>query len=114
MNVTVLYEKKRTRDELKVAIEKKGHDVTLAVSSDDFFKAIDETVADTFVIDVRSWYRGSAIYNYFNVPAKLNDTPIVFLNIPDGFTSIEGRDSFPGDVTLEKDASFDEIAAVIG
>lgn len=114
MNVVVLYETKNKRDDLKVAIEKKGHEVTLATNTSDFFEAIYEGVADTYVIDVRAWYRGSAIYNYFEVPAKLSDTPVVFLNTPEGFTSVDGREPIPGDITLEKDASFEEIAAVIG
>ncbi len=114
MNVVVLYETKRNRDDLKASIERKGHEVTLAATSGDFFEAVYEQIADTFVIDVRAWYRGSSIYEYFEIPTKLSDTPVVFLNIPEGFTTIEGRDPFPGDILLEKDASFDEIAAVIG
>ncbi len=114
MNVVVLYETKKNRDELKNAIEKRDHEVTLCSSTGDFFEAIYENKADMFVIDMPAWYRGSAIYNYFKVPSKLADTPIVYLNIPEGFSSIEGRDAISGDVSLEKDCSFDEVAAVIG
>ena len=110
MKVVVLYEAKKNRDDITSAIEAKGHDVELVVNSNDFFEAVYAGNADKYIIDVRSWYRGSAIYNYFDIPQKISSTPIVFINIPDGFSAIDGRDALSNDVTLEKDASFENIA----
>lgn len=114
MNVAVLYENKRNRSELKAAIERKGHEVVLASNTNEFFELLGADTADTYVIDMQAWYRGRAIYKYFGIPRKIADTPVIFLNIPEGFTALEGRDTIPGDVMLEKDAGLEEIAAVIG
>jgi len=114
MNVAVLYENKRNRSELKAAIERKGHEVVLASNTNEFFELLGADTADAYILDMTAWYRGKSIYNYFAVPKKISETPVVFLNVPEGFTALEGRAPIPGDVLLEKDAGREEIAAVIG
>ena len=113
MKIVVLYETKKDRENLKSVIEAKGHDVELVYNSNDFFEKVYNNDAERYVIDVRSWFRGSAIYNYFDIPSKIAATPITFINTPEGFSAIEGRDALPQDTFINKVTDFAEIAETL-
>ena len=72
MKLVVLYEHKRNRIELEDALKAAGHDVTLCKNSSDFLEIVENLKADRMIIDVKSWYRGAAIYNYFSIGEQLN------------------------------------------
>lgn len=109
MKVVVLYENKRNRIELVDALTAAGNTVVACTSSSDFLEAAESTDIDRLIIDVKSWFRGTAIYQYFDITAKLEATPAIFFDAPEGFSSIEGRATLPSDIILEKERSIDVI-----
>ncbi len=68
MNIVLLNEDKRIREKMTADLNAGGHKTTLASSSDSFIAAVSEGDINVFVIDLKTWYRGSAIYNYFDIP----------------------------------------------
>lgn len=113
MKLVVLYEHKRYRAELEEALTSAGHTVTLCKNSSDFLEVAENLKADRLIIDVKSWYRGAAIYNYFTIGEQLNALPALFFDAPEGFSSIEDRAAQAGDIVLEKERSVDAILAAL-
>jgi DNA-binding NtrC family response regulator len=111
MNIVLLNEDKRVREEMTKQLTAGGHKTTLASSSDGFIAAVTEGNIDAFVIDLKSWYRGSAIYTYFDIPQKMDGIKAIFYNTPEGFSSIEGREATPSDVIIEQDTTAEQILA---
>ena len=113
MKIVVLYEHKKYRVELEEALTKAGHDVTTCSNSNDFIATTEKLSADRLIIDVKSWFRGTAIYNYFDIAQNLSAAPALFFDAPEGFSSIEGRPSQATDIVLEKERSIDAIVAAL-
>ena len=113
MKIVVLYEHKRYRIELEEALTKAGHTVTTCSNSNDFIEIAENLTADRLIIDVKSWFRGTAIYNYFDIAKNLAPVPALFFDAPEGFSSIEGRPAQAADIVLEKDRSIDAIVAAL-
>ena len=113
MKVVVLYENKRNRAELIEELKKAGHDVITCTSSSDFLEAAERDDVERLIIDVKSWFRGTSIYNYFNITSKLTEIPALFFDAPDGFNGIDGRPELESDVILEKERSVDAILAAL-
>lgn len=89
MKFVLLYEDKKNR----IAVEKQfvgaGHEVTVCESSNDFFIAVEKGGFDKLIIDVKSWFRGLAVYRYFGLARKIADIPVLFINTPEGFTVLD-------------------------
>ncbi len=113
MKIVLLYEDKLNREKLTKQIETAGHDITLCTTSGNFMEAVYENSADLYIIDVKSWFRGSSIYNYYNVPVKLSGVRSIFFNTPEGFTSVEGRESMDVDSIIENDGALEKIIAAV-
>lgn len=110
MKVVLLEENRYRRENLKEAIAGKGNEVILCHDSGSFIEATDLNDIDMYVIDVRSWFYGEAIYKYYNIAPKLNGIPVLFFNSPEGFSTVEGRDAQPNDIILEKENNVSVIA----
>lgn len=113
MKVVLLKEDKRTRDDYSKSIENAGHDVSLIANSSDFIEAVYANDADTYIVDMKAWFRGSAVYNYFDIPQKMNSVRTIFFNAPEGFKSIEKRESLPSDVVIEKDNNVELVISAL-
>jgi len=89
MKFALLYEDKKNR----IAVEKQfvdaGHKVLVCESSNDFFIAVEQGGFDRLIIDVKSWFRGLAVYRYFGIAKKIANIPVIFINTPEGFTVLD-------------------------
>ena len=112
MKIVVLYENKKNRSELAEELTKLGHTVETCTSSSDFLEAADAGSIDHLVVDVKSWFRGTAMYNYFDIASKLTETPVVFFDAPEGFAGIDNRPALATDIIIQ-DRSIDAIVAAL-
>ncbi|MGM0442564.1 MAG: hypothetical protein ACQEQV_00065 [Fibrobacterota bacterium] len=112
MKLLLLEEERHFRDNLKKALEKAGHEVILCRDSGTFMDALKDSF-DRIVIDVRSWFRGEAMYSYFGTVTELRNVAILFHNTPEGFKSLDGREPAAEDVVIEGSSSVEQIAAAV-
>jgi DNA-binding NtrC family response regulator len=113
MKILLLEESRGFRDQLKKALEKKGHEVSLCSDSGTFIDTLEENDYDKMVIDVRSWFRGEVMYKYFNILEKMKAVPMLFHHTPEGFKSLDGRDPVSEDEVLEGPCSIDDIVRLV-
>ncbi|MDR0304666.1 MAG: hypothetical protein LBH98_07885 [Chitinispirillales bacterium] len=114
MKFVLLYEDKKNR----IAVEKQfvsaGHEVIVCESSNDFFTAIEKGGFDRIIVDVKSWFRGLAVYRYFGIAKKIINIPILFINSPEGFTILDNiRPKNPLDLYVLNEEGRENLAARI-
>ncbi|MBD3344114.1 MAG: response regulator [Chitinivibrionales bacterium] len=113
MEILVFDESRKTRDALTDSLGKKNTNVTCCSSSNDFMTTMQETSPDRILLDVTTWRKGTAIYNYFNFAPRLNKIPVVFFNAPENFSSIQGRESHEQDRILREPTDIQDLISVV-
>ncbi len=97
MNVLVVDELNTRRDKLMHAVEEKKHKAIACSLSNEFIDAIQEGKADKILLDCNTWREGRSIYGYLRFAGKLEKTPILFYNAPEGFTTLNDREPLEQD-----------------
>ncbi|MBD3240491.1 MAG: hypothetical protein GF331_07885 [Chitinivibrionales bacterium] len=111
MNILVVDETRTRADELVRLIQKKDHDAVRCDGTSQFLDSLAKKGAKIVALDVESWQKGRAIYDYFDVAHRfLADTPIVFYNAPDDFAGLRDRARLDKDVVLPTSATVETVA----
>ncbi|MCL1946227.1 MAG: hypothetical protein FWF51_03615 [Chitinivibrionia bacterium] len=112
MKFVLLYEDKKNRAAVEKQFKDAGHEVITCEGTNDFFQAVEKGGFDRIIIDVKSWFRGLAVYRYFGIAKKIADVPILFINSPDGFTVLDNiRPKNPGDLYVLKEEGRENLVA---
>ena len=112
MKFVLLYEDKKNRILVEKQFIDAGHEVITCESSNDFFQAVEKGGFDRIIIDVKSWFRGLAVYRYFGIAKKIADVPILFINSPEGFTILDNiRPKNPQDLYVLKEEGRENLVA---
>jgi len=112
MKFVLLYEDKKNRLAVEKQFSSAGHEVISCENSNDFLEAINNGGFDRMIIDVRSWFRGLAIYRYFGIAKSMINIPVLFINTPEGFTVLDNvRPKNPQDVCVSIDEGRDNLVA---
>jgi len=109
MKILLLDDTRPRRNELVDALQKKRYEVTACYSTNDFMNAVEKHKADAILLDMESWYRGSAVYNFFGIAKRLESTPIVFYNANMNFSILNDRPRHAKDRILFKPSEADAI-----
>lgn len=111
MNILVVDETRTRADELVRLIEKKDFKVVRCDGTSQFLDCLGKKGSRVIALDVESWQKGRAIYDYFDVAHRfLADTPIVFYNAPDDFSGLRDRARLEKDVVLPSSATVETVA----
>ncbi|ERP31656.1 response regulator [Chitinivibrio alkaliphilus] len=113
MKILLLEESRGFRDTLHDALQKAGHEPALCHDSGAFIEAALSVGYDCAVIDVRSWFRGEALYSYMNILEKMDPIPMLFHHTPEGFKTLDGREPVAEDIVLEGSCSVDDIVQAL-
>lgn len=109
MKIIALEESKTRKEQIVNLLEEKGHDVLVCSISGEFMEAIENSAPDKILLNVDSWQHGRAIYSYFKFSKKLDDTPIIFYNAPENFTTIPDREPNQEDKIFTKFTEIEEV-----
>jgi PleD family two-component response regulator len=113
MKVLVMDERRQRAGEIGELLRKKKHDVVECVCSNDFMTAIQESVPQAIALDLDSWNRGRAVYEYFGQARRLADVPIVFYNAPEDFSTLPDRARLERDAVLPKQSPVETIVETV-
>jgi len=80
MKYLVLEDKGKKEKSVREAFSNKKLDVIFCSTSNDFMNAVTASKFDTAIINVKTWGRGKAIYDYFGAGQKLDGKPVIFYN----------------------------------
>jgi DNA-binding response OmpR family regulator len=112
MKFVLLYEDKKNRMAVEKQFTDAGHQVISCENSNDFFQAVETGGYDRMIVDVKSWFRGLAVYRYFGIAKKIINIPIMFINSPEGFTVLDNiRPKNPLDLYVLKEEGRENLVA---
>jgi DNA-binding NtrC family response regulator len=109
MKILLLDDTKPRRNQLVDALQKKRYEVTSCYGTNDFVNAVEKHKADMILLDMESWYRGRAIYDYLNLAKRLENLPILFYNAHMNFSILNNRPRHAKDRILFKPSEVDAI-----
>jgi len=104
---------RKRREELKIAIEKHHKGVVDFYSSNDLITSVDESAPDLLVLDMDTWKKGRAIYNYFKIGKKLENTPVILYNADEDMYFIQDRTRHEKDRVLPKPTEVGTIVELV-
>jgi DNA-binding NtrC family response regulator len=102
MKVLVLDDLKSRKSEMVAALEKSKHKVTACSTSNEFVNAVEDQAIGCICLDYETWHRGRAIYNYFDIPKRIERTPMVVYNSPAHYNAMGNRQKHEKDRMLPK------------
>jgi len=112
MRIVILDEKDDRREQIIKSVSQ-DHTVIACKTSNDLLTALNEADADLLAIEVPSWKNGRSLYNYFQVPAKVQSVKICFYNAPELFSEIEGRIKHEDDQVLPSGSTAEQVVEAI-
>jgi DNA-binding response OmpR family regulator len=113
MKILLLDDTRKRRKQLVEAMQKKSYEHIACFTSSDFIQAIDNKKVSLVLLDMDSWNKGLAIYNYFKIAKKLETLPILFYNASMNFSILHDRPRLGKDRILFKPTEADAIVANI-
>jgi DNA-binding NtrC family response regulator len=102
MKILILDDVKSRKNEMVAALEKNKNKVMVCSSSNEFINAVEDTSIGCVCLDYDTWRKGRAIYGYFNIPKRMERTPVVMYNSPAHFNTIINRTKHDKDRMLPK------------
>ena len=67
MKVLLMDDVRVRRNHIKDAASKLNHEVTDCFSTNDFISIVEDSVPELLILDMDTWRKGKAIYNYFRI-----------------------------------------------
>lgn len=111
MKILLLDDTKQRRTHLVELLQKKRYEVTACYSSNDFMNMVEKHKADIVLLDMESWYRGRAVYDFFGIAKRLENLPIIFYNASMNFSILNDRPRHTKDRILFRPS---EVDAIVG
>jgi DNA-binding NtrC family response regulator len=102
MKILVMDEVKSRKSQIAEALEKSKHKVVQCSGSNDFLSALEEQSPNFICLDYDTWNHGRSIYNYFKVPKKIENMPMIIYNSPANFSAFTNRPRHDKDRILSK------------
>lgn len=110
MKVLIVDDQQKRASQILDVVKSRKLDALWCSSSGDFIDAVQAGNVKAIVLDVETWHRGRSIYGYIGLVRKLEKTPIIFFNAPEGFTALADRARLDKDAILPVSAPVDAIA----
>jgi DNA-binding NtrC family response regulator len=102
MKVLLLDDVKSRKGELTTALEKSKYKVTVCSTCNEFISAVEDQSIGCLCLDYDTWHKGRSIYGYFNIPKRMERTPIIVYNSPTHYSAITNRAKHEKDRMLPK------------
>jgi len=85
MKILVMDEVKSRKNQIAEALEKGKHKVVQCSGSNEFLTAMEEQSPHLVCLDFDTWNHGRSIYNYFKIPKRIEQMPLIVYNSPQTF-----------------------------
>ena len=102
MKILLLDDEKSRKNEMVTALEKSKHKVLVCTTSNEFIDAVEDQSINCLCLDYDTWHKGRSIYGYFNIPKRMERTPIIVYNSPTHYSAITNRAKHDKDRMLPK------------
>jgi hypothetical protein len=111
MKVVVLDEYRKRSAQLAERFNNSNVDVVLCSTANEFMDVLYNGSIDKVLIDMSSWLGGKALYRYFNLGGRLENTPVVLYGAPSEHVAIANRPRHQADAVLLRQSTVDDIVA---
>jgi DNA-binding NtrC family response regulator len=95
-------EVKSRKNQIAEGLEKAKHKVLHCSGSNEFLSAVDEPSLNFICLDYDTWNHGRSIYNYFKIPKRSEQIPMIVYNAPANFSAFTNRPRHDKDRILSK------------
>jgi DNA-binding NtrC family response regulator len=95
-------EVKSRKSQITEALEKGKHKVVQCSGSNEFLTAVEEQSLNLICLDFDTWNHGRSIYNYFKIPKRIEQMPLIVYNSPANFSAFTNRPRHDKDRILAK------------
>ncbi len=102
MKILVMDEAKSRKNQIAEALEKSKHKVVQCSGSNEFLSAMEEQSFGLICLDFDTWNHGRSIYNYFKIPKRIEQMPLIVYNSPANFSAFANRPRHDKDRILAK------------
>ncbi len=113
MKVLVLDDGRKRIVQMQDELGKKNIETVLCSTSNSFMDAVGTANFDSFLINVDTWEKGRAIYDYFGIGRKIEQKPVIFYNADETFTSVNNRIPNDKDQVLYKPVDIDAVVGAL-
>ncbi len=108
MKILLLDDTQKRKAQLKDAIQKQ-HEIIDCTSSNELMTAIESVKPNLFLLDMGTWKKGKAIYNYFHIGKKLENVPVILYNAEEDAYFITDRARHEKDRILSNPTEIETI-----
>lgn len=112
MRILLLDDTEKRKVQLKDAIQKQ-HEIVDCTSSNDLMSAVESEKLDLALLDMGTWKKGKAIYNYFRIGKKLENVPVVLYNAEEDAYFIADRTRHEKDRILSNPTEIETIVDTV-
>ena len=113
MNLVLLDESKKRKQQLETLLQERGYAVKACSGSNEFIDLIEKAKPDRVLIDFEAWKHGRAIYSYFKIAKRIEHIPITFYNAPEKFAGIPERLQNQNDKIIKRQTSVEAIVSAL-
>ncbi|MFP4162697.1 MAG: hypothetical protein ACLFQB_03010 [Chitinispirillaceae bacterium] len=113
MKVLVLDDGHKRVAQMLEEMEKKNIEAVDCSTSNCFLDSLNTSQFDSLLMNVETWEKGRSIYEYFGINQKLENTPIVFYNADETFSSLNNRTPHDRDQVLYKPSDVDSVVGAL-
>ncbi|MFP4012675.1 MAG: hypothetical protein ACLFVQ_01200 [Chitinispirillaceae bacterium] len=113
MKVLILDDMQKRVAQMQEELEKKNIEAVECLTSNCFLDSLNTSEFDSLLLNVETWEKGRSIYDYFRINKKLENTPIVFYNADEAFTSLNHRTPHDKDQILYKPSDVDSVIGAL-
>jgi DNA-binding NtrC family response regulator len=102
MKILVMDDVKTRKTQIAEGLEKSKHKVVQCSGSSEFMAAMNEQSPNLICLDYDTWNHGRSIYNYFKIPKRIEQMPLLVYNSPANFSAFSNRPRNDKDRILTK------------
>jgi DNA-binding NtrC family response regulator len=102
MKILVMDDVKSRKSQIAESLEKSKHKVMQCSGSNEFLTAMEEQSLNLICLDFDTWNHGRSIYNYFKIPKRIEQMPLIIYNTPANFSAFNNRPRHDKDRILTK------------
>lgn len=102
MNILLLDDNRKRREEIKEALKGKSHEVVDCAITNDFLEEIEKDNYQLLMLDFETWKKGGSIYRYFKVGKLLEKFPLLLYNANENIKGLPDRTNLENDRIIPK------------
>jgi response regulator RpfG family c-di-GMP phosphodiesterase len=112
VKILLLDDAKKRKVQLKEAIQKQ-YEIIDCTSSNELMTAVESEKLNLALLDMGTWKKGKAIYNYFHIGKKLENIPVILYNAEEDAYFITDRARHDRDRILSNPTEIETIVDTV-